>query len=160
MKQATGIWIWKVLQHEQDLLYHFARLIMNSSLAGLHWPTCWYTLKGRHVTITVYLWHAHSIHSKEVQHGGNNNPDPACQCKCNFANQSDCCLAAEAVGGDPKLRSTNQEVAQLLEQVAALGEDTGEADLTQPSGPAPNRFAAAVLASVEAAGNVKAAETR
>ncbi|KAL0053110.1 hypothetical protein WJX82_000994 [Trebouxia sp. C0006] len=67
--------------------------------------------------------------------------------------------AAEAVGGDPKLRSTNQEVAQLLEQVAALGEDTGEADLTLPSGPAPNRFAAAVLASVEAAGNVKAAET-
>ncbi len=55
-------------------------------------------------------------------------------------------LAAEAVGGDPKLRSTNQEVAQLLEQVAALGEDTGEADLTPPSGPAPNRFAAAVLA--------------
>ncbi|KAL0034398.1 hypothetical protein WJX79_000220 [Trebouxia sp. C0005] len=67
--------------------------------------------------------------------------------------------AAEAVGGDPKLRSTNQEVAQLLEQVAALGEDTGEADLTPPSGPAPNRFAAAVLASVEAAVNVKAAET-
>jgi len=69
------------------------------------------------------------------------------------------CLAAEAVGGDPKLRSTNQEVAQLLEQVAALGEDTGEADLTPPSGPAPNRFAAAVLASVEAAGTAKAAET-
>lgn len=67
------------------------------------------------------------------------------------------------MGGDPKLRSTNQEVAQLLEQVAALGEDTGEGDLTQPSGPAPNRFAAAVRASVEAAaaaGTTKAAEAR
>ncbi len=71
--------------------------------------------------------------------------------------------AAEAVGGDPKLRSTNQEVAQLLEQVAALGEDTGEADLTPPSGPASNRFAAAVKASLDAsaaAGTTKAAEAR
>lgn len=68
--------------------------------------------------------------------------------------------AAEAVGVDPKLRSTNQEVAQLLEQVAALGEDTGESDLTPPSGPAPNRFAAAAVASMEAAGSVKASEAK
>lgn len=87
--------------------------------------------------------------------------DPGYKRICSLTDQENhVCLAAEAVGGDPKLRSTNQEVAQLLEQVAALGEDTGEADLTPPSGPAPNRFAAAVLASVEAAGNVKAAETR
>ena len=68
--------------------------------------------------------------------------------------------AAEAIGVDPKLRSTNQEVAQLLEQVAALGEDTGEADLTPPSGPAPKRFAAAVVASLEAAGSLKASEAK
>lgn len=51
----------------------------------------------------------------------------------------------------------------MLEQVAALGEDAGEADLTPPSGPAPNRFAAAVKASVEAAaaaGTAKTAEAR
>lgn len=87
--------------------------------------------------------------------------DPVYKRICSLNDQENhLCLAAEAVGGDPKLRSTNQEVAQLLEQVAALGEDTGEADLTPPSGPAPNRFAAAVLASVEAAGSAKAAETR
>ena len=67
------------------------------------------------------------------------------------------------MGGDPKLRSTNQEVAQMLEQVAALGEDAGEADLAPASGPAANRFAAAVKASLEAAaaaGTAKAAEAR
>lgn len=111
------------------------------------------------MSLSIYLWHAHSIHNKEVQHGCNNKQTP-CKRICSFTYQNDGCRAAEAVGGDPKLRSTNQEVAQLLEQVAALGEDTGEADLTPPSGPAPNRFAAAVLASVEAAVNVKAAETR
>ena len=71
--------------------------------------------------------------------------------------------AAEAAGGDFKIRSANQEVAQLLEQVAALAEDAGEGDLPLPSGPAPNRFAAAVRASVEAAGaagTTKSAEIR
>ena len=62
-----------------------------------------------------------------------------------------------------KLRNTNQEVAQTLETVATLKEDITEGDLTLPSGPAPNRFAAAVGASVEAASAAdiaKAAETR
>lgn len=68
--------------------------------------------------------------------------------------------AAEAGGADHKLRSTNQEVAQLLEQVAALGEDAGEADLTPPSNHAPQRFAAAVKASVAADVTAKAADTK
>ncbi|KAL3150414.1 hypothetical protein ABBQ32_000252 [Trebouxia sp. C0010 RCD-2024] len=67
--------------------------------------------------------------------------------------------AAEAGGADPKLRSTNQEVAQLLEQVAALGEDVGEADLTPPSNHASQRFAAAVKAAVAADVRTKASET-
>ena len=68
--------------------------------------------------------------------------------------------AAEAGGADPKLRSTNQEVAQLLEQVAALGEDAGEADLTPPSNHAPQRFAAAVKAAVAADAGVNAADVK
>lgn len=68
--------------------------------------------------------------------------------------------AAEAGGADPKLRSTNQEVAQLLEQVAALGEDAGEADLTPPSNHAPQRFAAAVKAAVAADAGVNTADVK
>lgn len=68
--------------------------------------------------------------------------------------------AAEAGGADPKLRSTNQEVAQLLEQVAALGEDVGEADLTPPSNHASQRFAAAVKAAVAADVRTKATDTK
>lgn len=68
--------------------------------------------------------------------------------------------AAEAGCADPKLRSTNQEVAQLLEQVAALGEDVGEADLTPPSNHAAQRFAAAVKAAVAADVRTKASDTK
>ena len=71
-----------------------------------------------------------------------------------------CLCAAETGGADHKLRNTNQEVAQLLEQVAALGEDAGEADLNPPSNHAPQRFAAAVKAAVAADVVTKATDTK